>query len=315
MALAVTTATSPTLQGVSGVSNPGTITSVGGLGAKQTPINEVLGASTTTSNTPGTAATPSNTGTYVSQAQDALTTALNALKASNTAVTGTNGLQQQGENQLASTEAANKNTYDNTIQSDAQNLTNAETAANTQGNTDITSLDRMIAAMGGGGSSIETQEVPQLVDRSVEGNIGNANMTAATNDRAANVAWNTFLNQLGSQKSQLTDQVNTQLATNQASYNKSAQLLKAIIAQIQANPTDTSDAQYELDSAISGIPNVVSTTPTFTGTTPVYATPALSNFTLTPSSIAAAAGTAAPVSGAAVIPWLAANQKQTSNAT
>lgn len=249
------------------------------------------------------------------QAGSALDTALNAMNASNASV---NASETQQQNELNSNKATQQNTFNNTLTSDEQGLTNAETGAKTQGNSDITSLDRLIASLGGGGSSVETEEVPKLVDTSVASNISGADTTKATNDQSANVAWNTFLNQLGSQQQQLTDQASQQIATNQGAYNKTAQALDAIESAAQGGTIDPSDLSYELESAIGQIPAVVNWAPSFSGTTPVYQTPSLSNFTLTPTQIAAAAGTALPTSGAATIPFLAAltgnQQKQTAPA-
>lgn len=279
-------------------------------------INSAYGTYNNLTTTPSTTTTNAPADAAISgQASSALDTALQALDASNASVAASEGQQ---ENELASNKATQQNAYGNTLTADSQGLTNAETGAKTQGNSDITSLDRLIASMGGGGSSVETQEVPSLVDRSVASNIAGADTTKATNDQSANVAWNTFLNQLGSQQQQLEDQAGQQEATNMGAYNKTAQALQAIKSAAQSGSIDPSDLSYELESAVGSIPAVVNWTPSFSGTTPVYQTPSLSNFTLSPTQIAAASGVALPTSGADTIPFLAAltgnNQQQKTTA-
>lgn len=251
-------------------------------------------------------------GAIAGQAQSALTTALSALQASNAQV---EAQKSQQNNVLNSNQATQANTYGNTLTKNAQDFETAATGAKTQGNTDLMSLQRLIGSMGGGGSSVETEEVPQLVDRSVAGNISGANTTKATNDQSADTAWNTFLNQLQTQRDQLNDQASEEEATNAGNYNKSAQVLNAIIAAAKGGTVSPSDLDYELNSAVSAIPSVTNWTPSFSGTTPVYQTPALSNFTLTPGQISADAGATLPTTSAGAIPYLASLTQQKQQTT
>lgn len=277
----------------------------------KTPAKTTSSSSPTQTSAGSATSDTSADNAIVGQAQTALTQALNALNASNSNVASQ---EKQQENELDSNEASQNNTYQDTLTKNAQNLTGAETAARTQGNGDLNSLDRLLGSLGAGGSSVETEEIPQLVNKTVAGNISNAGTTAGQNEQSANVAWNNFLDELGSQRQQLTDDSNQQIATNNGTNGKISSAIQQIIAAAKSGSIDPSDLNYELQSVESEIPAATSFTPSFSGTTPVYATPSLSNFTLTPSQIAAASGTVAPVSGSAVIPYLASltnNQKQT----
>ncbi len=243
------------------------------------------------------------TAPLISESRTALQDALDALNASNTTV---NAEEAQQENVMNSNKAQQGINYNTSLQQDAQSLADAMQGARTQGNSDLTSLDRMIAAMGGGGSSVEQELIPKLVEQNVAKNISGANATKASNDRSATTAWNTFLNNWGSQLQQLRDQASQQKATNQGAYDRSNQQFSQIINDLLSGTGSPSTEQYELQTDFSQIPNVVNWTPKFSGVTPAYTAPQLSTYEQTPSQVAAQAGASAPTSGAAVIPWLAA---------
>lgn len=263
--------------------------------------------STTGGGTGGSTTTATNYAPIISAAQGALGQALAALNSSNAEVDA-QGVQQG--NVLNSNEATQNNTYTGNLTKDAQDLVTAEQGAKTQGNSDLSSLMRLLGGMGAGGSSVETELIPKLVQNAVQSNITGASTTKATNDSAADSAWNNFLDGLNSQKQQLADQISQQKAQNSAAYNKTAQQLNGVINTGPASGMDATSLDEMVDNIVSSIPNVVNWTPSFSGVTPTYTAPQLSTYEMTPSQVAASAGTVAPVSGASVIPFLASQQQQ-----
>lgn len=256
------------------------------------------GSATVTSGGGGTGgaadATTTATNAVISQAQNALNQALSALNSANSSIDAS----------AAGQTAQQKVNYDDTMDTNAQGLVTAEQAAKAGGNNDLTSLERLISGMGGGGSSVETMLVPKLVQNKVQSDISGADTTKATNDQSATTAWNTFLNNLSAQ-------VQNQKATNNAGYQKEVQSLNAAIAAGKAGVLDPTSLDEEVDNVVSSIPNVVSSV-----APQVYTPPQLATFQLTPSQIAAAAGTALPTTGASAIPYLASltQQKQQNGA-
>jgi hypothetical protein len=289
--------------------------SAGSNAAASTSNNSTGGSATTTGGGGGggggggTAAV--NYAPIISAAQGALGQALAALNSSNAEVDA-QGVQQG--NVLASNQATQNNTYQGNLTKDAEDEAAADETAKTQGNSDLTSLMRLLGGMGAGGSSVETMLIPKLVQNAVQSNISGASTTKATNDQSADTAWNTFLDGLNSQKQQLADQIGQQKATNNAAYAKEAQQLNGVINTGPASGMDATSLDEMVNNIVSTIPNVVNWTPSFSGVTPTYSAPQLSTYEQTPTQIANASGTVAPVSGAAVIPYLASLTQQKTDA-
>lgn len=287
-------------------SNGGFIAPTTGGGA--TPAAAPAATTTTTGGSGGSGgSTTTNYAPIISAAQNALGQALAALNSSNAEV-DSQGVQQG--NVLDSNQNAQNVVYQGNLAKNAQDLVTAEQGAKTQGNSDLTSLMRLLGGMGAGGSSVETELIPKLVQNAVNSNISGASTTKATNDQSADSAWNNFLDGLNSQRQQLADQISKQKATNQGAYQKEADQLNGVISTGPASGMDATSLDEMVDNIVGSIPNVVNWTPSFSGVTPTYTAPQLSTYEMTPSQIAASGGSVAPVSGASVIPFLAAQQQK-----
>lgn len=265
-----------------------------------TPTTTVPGGSATTD--PYAAERAS----YIGQGQNALQTALDALtKGNESAQTG----YTTANNQLNSQNSQAQATEGSQLNQDAQGFSTAAQQAREQGSSDYNSLQRALAALGAGSSTVASQLVPHLVEQSVQSNVGGANHTKAANDQTATSAYNSWLTgeyNTGLEKNK--DALANAEATNKADYGRETNALNLAIKALKGGSNDVPTEGSNIMSTLGSIPNPIVPASNFTGNVAAFTPAQLASFELNPSTISSASGQVA--SGGTTLPLLAAIQQQ-----
>jgi hypothetical protein len=193
----------------------------------------------------------------------------------------------QKNNELESSKAAAKSSYDtSSTQNSQQYRTNKNTIAD-QASNGLRGLQRLLGAYGAGGSSDAKYVAPQAVTQQASQQQAGAGQTYAGNQQGLDTNWGNFQMGFDNNKKQLEDWKNQQLNQVQAQSESTKQDLLSKLADLTGKRAAyqggsyTGAAQPFLDqaNALSGqIDQLAKINPTYTGTTPTYEAAPLSSY-------------------------------------
>lgn len=227
--------------------------------------------------------------TYKGYATDDLSKLLNSY---NNQVAGINSNYDTQGNELQSGYNHAQTTNQNQVTSQQQALLDQENNIRQGTHHAYQNAMNMLGALGAGGSSAALQWAPQATSDFQNIQVGQADKNTAANLASLAGSWDAYQQGFGQQKKKLADNRNQDLLNAKSSYGDVKDALGRIIDSINSQNTTPDAIASSLGAAESGLNNVKFVKPSYTGVTPVLATPQLSNY-LAPN-LQASLGTTTP---------------------
>lgn len=193
------------------------------------------------------------------------------------------------KNELDSTKNQAQHSYTTSTQQNQQNYRTDKNAIADKSSLGLQGLLRMLGAYGAGGSSDARFVAPQAVATQASQERAGAGQNYAENQSGLDTNWNNFLSQDENSRRKLEDWRTQQLNSAEAQSQTARQDLLSKLADLVGQRAAVtggsfrSAAQPYVDQAnalSANIDNLARLNPTYTGVTPVYNAPNLSDYTL-----------------------------------
>ena len=220
------------------------------------------------------AGTGFNPSIYRSQANMALTDLQNAY---NTQQQALNRQFETMGNEAKSAWKTNQADYNTAVTGQNKQLVQQNNQIMQNTGSAYRNLMNMLGAYGAGGGSVAQQWAPTAAQNFQNAQMGAAGQNTAENLAALDTSWNRYDQQFQSEEKKREQAKLDQLANAEGSYEGTRSKLQSILDSLTSGTADSSVGSRLADIQ-SSIPNLKLANQVYTGNTPTYATPALSNY-------------------------------------
>lgn len=264
----------------------------GGGGNIDAPVSSPSGGATYTSGgaAPAAPAYDPNTLAQFDSSISTLQSGLNRLPGQlDIARSNINTQYGTNRNELDSTKNQAQNSYTTSGQQNQQNYRTDKNAIADKSSMGLQGLLRMLGAHGAGGSSDARYVAPQAVATQASQERSGAGQNFAQNQSGLDTNWNNFLLQDTNSRRKLDDWRTQQLNSAEAQSQTAKQDLLSKLAELSGQRAALMGGNFkgaaqpyvdQANSLSSVIDNLARLNPTYTGVTPVYNAPTLSDYTL-----------------------------------